>query len=158
MYSKRLTFHYFHPMSMTHLLLCMDLPLVVRRCLVRPLLTIHFPWFVDWSSCVHRSVASEDEMTQHCDAGTQNSRVSHHITSHHITSHHITSHHITSQHFVGFVAKCVHEVTKLHFVSTLERKRHIFAVKLKDTREPRSANMPARLCDNLPNDFDTFIT
>ena len=68
------------------------------------LLPIHFPWFVDWSSCVHRNVASEDEMTQHCVADTQNWRVSHHITSHHITSHQhtelacITSHHFTSHH------------------------------------------------------------
>jgi len=49
-------------------------------------------------------------------------------TSHHITSHHTshrTSHHKTSQHFVHFVAKCVHRVTKLHFVVTLESKRKI---------------------------------
>ena len=139
MYCTRLTFHSCYPMSITQLLLCTDLPLCVRRSLVRPLLPIHCPRFVVWSHWFHRSVASIDEMTQHCVTGTQNSFLSHHITSHdttsHITSlpttshhftHNFTHHHFTSQHFVSFVAKCVHRVTKLHFVVTLESKRNIF--------------------------------
>jgi hypothetical protein len=147
---KRLTFHCCHPMSVTQLLLCMDLPFVVRRCLALPLLPIRCPWFVVWSRCFHRNVASTDEMTQHCVIGTQDWFVSHHTTSHHITSHitshHTTSHHFThqhfthhdfthhhfthqhftTQHFLCFVAKCVHRATKHHFVVTLENKRNIF--------------------------------
>jgi len=141
-------------MSVTQLLMYMDLPLVVRRCLVLPLLPIRCAWFVVWGRCFNRNVASIDEMTQHCVTDTQKNFVSHHITSHYITSHHtshhftrhhiashITSHdikslhttshhftqqHFTSQHFLRFVAKCVHRVTKAHFVITVESKLNIF--------------------------------
>jgi hypothetical protein len=92
------------------------------RCLVPPLLPIHCHWFVVWSSCVQRSVASTDEMTQHCITCTQNSCVPHHITLHYITSHHITQHitshvtppHVTSQHTTA------HHITS-HHITTLCR-------------------------------------
>ena len=75
----------------------------------------------------------------------------HHTTSHHITPSQITSHHITYTtsdhitHHITILCRFYCIVCTLHFVFTLESKRHIFTVKLNDTREPRSANMAACL-------------
>jgi hypothetical protein len=115
MYSTRLTFHCCHPMSVTQLLMYMDLPLVVRRCLVLPLLPIHCAWFVVWGRCFNRNVAAIDEMTQHCVTGTQNNFVLHHITSHHTS--HITSLHATSHRFTHHFTRhqiTSHDITSLH--------------------------------------------
>ena len=73
------------------------------------------------------------------------------ITSHqkNITTHQKTSLHITT--LLHFGVKCVHKVTKLHFVVTLDSNEIFVKAMLNDTPEPRSANMPARLYDNLPN-------
>ena len=70
MCSTTLTLHCCHPMSVTQLLLCLDLPLAVRRCQVSPLLPIHCPWFVVWNHRFHRSVSSIDRKTRPCATGT----------------------------------------------------------------------------------------
>ena len=92
-------------------------------CLVPLPLPIHCRWFVVWSSCVYRSVASTDEMKQHCITGTQNSCVPHHITqhitSHHTTSRHITSHNSTSHHTTA------HHITPRHVTSHHTTTHHI---------------------------------
>ena len=128
LYSKRLTFRCCHPMSVTQLLLCMDLPFVVRRCLVLPLLPIRCPWFVVWSRCFHRNVASIDEMTQHCVIGTQNWFESHHTTSHHITSHNITSLHTTLPHFTHHITS--HNITSLQTSSLHNTTLPMFRCKM----------------------------
>ena len=103
-------------------------------------------------------IISDDITTHHI---TSYQLTLHHVRSHHTTSRHITSHHtshITSQHFVRFVAKCVHKVTKLHFVFPLDSKRRIFCSQVKwHSRPTQCYNMPACLSDNLPNDFEGFI-
>lgn len=122
MNSTRLTFHCCHAMSMTQLPLCMELPLVVRRCLVLPLLPICCPWFVVWSHCYHRNIASIAEMTQHCVTDTQNSFVSHHIISHHTTLHHFLTDHTTSFHITN--------ITSLHTTSLQITTLRTFCCKM----------------------------
>jgi hypothetical protein len=85
---------------------------------------------------------------------------SHHIlhtTSLHTTSLHTKPLHNTSLHITTLRTFCCKTCIQGHKISLCSHSRYkktFFKATLNDTPEPRSANMPACLCDNLPNGFD----